>query len=136
MIRGSPSCNGTDVQWNQSLMYRVNDFGDLHPHPRYQGWFYHIYTPSSWELFRLSYEGRFENHQFNTWVDLTSPLGAAHFLASGISERGNKCHQGDYRGLVTMILFHEYIYFNRHKYNYNCDFIQGTWLYKTPLAQR
>ena len=99
--------------WNQSLLYRVNEFGDPHPHPRYQGWFYrtskiakqteqHISGTmdsgiwEQWDLFRLNhFEGTFEIHQFGSWGKGTSPLGAHHFLASGISAGGMTCQQGD-----------------------------------------
>ena len=95
MIRGYPSCNGTDVRWNQSLLYRVNDFGDPYPNPRYQGWFYHIDDSNYWERFHSNFEGTFETHNFVSGSKGTSPLGAPHFYAPGISEGGMKCHQGD-----------------------------------------
>ena len=92
MFNGPYSCNGTDVWWNQSL-FRVNDFGDPNPHPRYQGW---LRMENSLERFRFNFEGTFETHEFWSWSDVTSPLGAPHFYASGISEAGigMKCNQG------------------------------------------
>ena len=90
--------------WNQSLLYRVNEFGDPHPHPRYQGWFYRtnkIAKPTDWDFsgwyfFRLNhFEGTFEIHEFGSGGKGTSPLGAHHFLASGISAGGMTCQQGD-----------------------------------------
>ena len=88
------------MRWNQSLLYRVNDFWDPHPHPRYQGWFCHIrYLPHrrnrAWEPFTLNFEGTFKTHEFGTWTDVRSPLGAPHFSVSGISKGGMKCQQGN-----------------------------------------
>ena len=95
MFRGPYSCNGTDVWENRSL-FRVNDFGDPNPHPRYQGWLWLEKSGSFVDLFRFNFEGTFETHRFASWSgDTTSPLGAPHFFSSGISEGGMKCNQGD-----------------------------------------
>ena len=87
------------------MLYRVNDFGDPHPHPRYQGWFYHISHVDAWEHFRFTFNGKFEKHSFDSnYLFGGSPLGAAHFYANGVSETtGAKCHQGDYT--ISVIIF-------------------------------
>ena len=95
MIRDS-NCKGDNVWWNQSLFYRVNDFGDQYPDPKYQGWYYYMYDDGDRENFRFTFDGKFETHSFRSWRDKISPLGATNFYSDAISERGKKCQQGKY----------------------------------------
>ena len=87
-----------NLWWNQSLLYRVNDFGDPYPHPKYHGWFYHIdeinVFDKGWERFRFTFNGTFQKHSFVKWMDEISPLGASHFLSYAVSEGAAKCQNG------------------------------------------
>ena len=102
------------LEWNDTLLNRVNDFGDPHPHPRYQGWFYFTFTQFLWERFRFTFNGKFEKHEFRVGPSGTSPLGASNFYSMGVSERGAKCHQGG----CTI----SYIIFLSQPYTVICEF--------------
>ena len=99
------------------MLNRVNDFGDPHPHPRYQGWFYNIYGTRLWTRFRFTFDGKFEKHKFMVGLDATSPLGAANFLTKSVSERGKKCVQGYY--IIPVIISISYLFENSHYHNYD-----------------